>query len=439
MPIAIGLFNLWDREVLGLLIKLKILQTHANLALKELSLRRITNWKALELFEREAQILSQLNHPAIPKYLDYVQIDTPTDRYFYLAQELAPGKSLATLVEKNWHPTEVEIKQIATQILEVLNYLHQLIPPVIHRDIKPQNIIRCDDGQIFLVDFGAVTDTYRQTIMGGSTVVGTYGYMAPEQFRGQAFPGTDLYGLGATLIFLLTHRSLTDLPQQRLKVNFRSQVHISKDFAEWLEKIIEPMIEDRFASAAEALAFLRGDRVQIYPLTKRKKPSGSRIVITQARNRLAVTIPPGGLRADNLSLACVTIFWNLFVLFWTYLAITSGAPWIFPVFSIPFGLAGINILVGTCLRIASSNYLEIGPVSFRLQWRLFGLSWSVKGETQNIERIELNEDYNLNKHPVMICTLVEGVRSHRFGYMLTELEKEWLVEKLNSFLGKSIS
>lgn len=164
-------------------------------------------------------------------------------------------------MESGWRTTENEVHNIAIQILEILVYLHSLTPPVVHRDIKPQNIIRRDDGQVYLVDFGAVQDTYYTTFMRGSTVVGTYGYMAPEQFRGQAVPATDLYGVGANLLFLLTHRSPTELPTDGLKIDFRSRVEISEEFADWLEKMLEPDVEDRFTSAEEALALLRGKRM----------------------------------------------------------------------------------------------------------------------------------------------------------------------------------
>lgn len=180
-------------------------QPGITLALKVLSFQETSDWKMLELFEREAKVLAQLQHPAIPRYFDSFHIDTENDRQFYIVQELAKGKSLAAWVESGWHADEATVKKIAEEILEILVYLQQLEPPVIHRDIKPQNIIRDDNGSIFLVDFGAVRDTYYTTMMRGSTVVGTFGYMAPEQFRGQAEPATDLYGLAATLLFLLTH------------------------------------------------------------------------------------------------------------------------------------------------------------------------------------------------------------------------------------------
>ncbi|HEY9604464.1 MAG TPA: ankryin, partial [Allocoleopsis sp.] len=73
------------------------LECDRQVALKALSLRQITDWKRLELFEREARVLAQLNHPAIPRYLDYFHVDTPDDRSFYIVQQLAEGRSLATL------------------------------------------------------------------------------------------------------------------------------------------------------------------------------------------------------------------------------------------------------------------------------------------------------------------------------------------------------
>ncbi len=228
-------------------------------ALKALSLHRMTDWKAMELFEREAKILAQLNHPSIPDYLEYFDADTDGEKHFYIAQQLAPGKSLAKLVEENWRTNEQQLKDIAKQILEILIYLHSLTPPVTHRDIKPQNIIY-DNKKVFLVDFGAVQDTYYSTFMRGSTVVGTYGYMAPEQFQGKAVPATDLYGLGATLLFLLTHRSPADFPTDGLKIDFRSQIKVSDDFADWLDKMLEPDLEERFSSAKVALEVLQGKR-----------------------------------------------------------------------------------------------------------------------------------------------------------------------------------
>jgi len=231
------------------------LKNDSTVAIKAVSLRQLDDWKQVELFEREARVLAKLDHPHIPRYLDYFDIKTEKDKVFYIVQQLAPGKSLFQLVESGWRTTEAEVKQIAEQILLILTYLHAQDPPIIHRDIKPHNLIRSDDGKIFLVDFGAVQNTYYDTLMQGSTVVGTYGYMAPEQFRGKAEPATDLYSLGATLLYLLTHRSPSELPQNALKLNFKSQVNISESFSDWLDKILEPDIglKRRFVPYSAAL------------------------------------------------------------------------------------------------------------------------------------------------------------------------------------------
>ncbi len=234
-----------------------IVGSETSVALKQLSLKQMDDWKSIELFDREANTLSQLNHPGIPKYIDYFTIDTPTDRHFYIAQSLAPGKTLHDWSQSGARYTEAEITDIASQILLILSYLQNLTPPVIHRDLKPSNILRTADGQISLVDFGAVRQAYHDTFLRGSTVVGTYGYMAPEQFRASAMPATDLYGLGATILNLLTHRSPAELTQSNLKIAFRDKIQVSPAFADWLERMLEPDPADRFDSATTALAALK--------------------------------------------------------------------------------------------------------------------------------------------------------------------------------------
>lgn len=268
-------------------------QTNQQVAIKALSLTGLQDWKKIELFEREAKILQQLDHPAIPKYIDYFQVETESDVYFYIVQQLAPGQSLAHLISQGWQPEEKIVKDIAEQILEILIYLQQLTPPVIHRDIKPQNIIyQPDTGKLFLVDFGAVQDTYHHTVM-GSTVVGTYGYMAPEQYRGGAVLSTDLYGLGCTLLFLLTGKPPVDLPQKKLKINFKNIVKIERSFANWIDKLIEPNVNQRFPKAEAALLVLQEKKsLSDYHRDIIVKPKYSSIKINKSAEGLTIDIPP---------------------------------------------------------------------------------------------------------------------------------------------------
>ena len=183
----------------GIIYQAKDLKTSKNVAIKAISLKQMQDWKKLELFEREARVLQQLKHPNIPQYINYFIYDSNKNIYyqqdedntlthcleqgiepdqFFIVQELIMGKNLASLIETGWRPKEAEVKNIAIQVLKILIYLQQLIPAMTHRDIKPQNLIRNQQGEIFLVDFGGVQEQLRQTTM-ASSVVRTYGYMSP--------------------------------------------------------------------------------------------------------------------------------------------------------------------------------------------------------------------------------------------------------------------
>ncbi|MBK6692638.1 MAG: protein kinase [Myxococcales bacterium] len=254
----------------------ELLADGRHVALKHIGLRSLDDWKVLELFEREARVLAHLTHPSIPRYIDHFSLETPNGPSFFLAQELAPGRSLAAWRRDGWHPGEDELKELALRLLEVLRYLHGLNPAVIHRDIKPENVLRDDGGNLWLVDFGAVRDTPSSTFTAGSTIVGTFGYMAPEQLHGSARPASDLYGLGCTLLFLMTGRPPNDLPHRELKIDFSKHVSTSSTFNGWLERMIEPAPERRFASAHLALVALRDGKGSG---TAKAAPSKKRVAV----------------------------------------------------------------------------------------------------------------------------------------------------------------
>lgn len=410
----------------GITYLAKDLHNNKNLALKVLSLRRINNWKKIELFERESQILSQLNHPAIPCYLDCFQIQTDKDNYFYIAQQLAPGKSLTELIESGWHPDESEVRDIAIQILDILIYLHSFSPPVIHRDIKPQNIISGNNRKVFLVDFGAVADTYHNTVTGGSTVIGTFGYMAPEQFRGKALPSTDLYGLGTTLLYLLTGKSPADLPQKHLKIDFRSQINVSQNFADWLDKMVEPVAEERFHDAEVALAVLRSEKsLDNYPTQKPRRPKDTPISLRKNEEKLQIEIPPGKFpNYFRLFLAMLILLGNGLLLL-TFLAIFQHLSLsnIVPSFIVIgylyiyfiFGLEIIdNFLITPLSRIkfTISRYDYQHKFCFQ-RWVLFQRFQTLEGHLS--EKLFKDKFYLIKYH-------------------LTSKEYKWLKEEIHNFV-----
>lgn len=230
------------------------LQTQATVILKLLAFNPQLEWGDVKLFERESLVLKHLNHPRIPKYRDYFAIDESAGAglpWFGLVQEYIPGVTLEWLLEQNRGLREDQAYDLAKALLQILIYLHELSPPVLHRDIKPSNIILGQDKQFYLVDFGAVQD--RAKAEGASfTVVGTHGYAAPEQLWGRAVAASDLYGLGTTLLHLLTGVPPAELPQQNLRLQFRDRVELSPKFANWLEQLVDPSLERRFRTAREA-------------------------------------------------------------------------------------------------------------------------------------------------------------------------------------------
>lgn len=230
-----------------------------------------SNWSDYKAYEKEAEILKQLHHPNIPRYLD--SFETPTG--FCLVQEYKKAFSL----DKQRYFNPAEVKQIALAVLEILVYLQQQNPPVIHRDIKPENILvnRCEQQiKVYLVDFGFAQFGGRE-LTASSVIKGTLGFMPPEQlFNRQLTEASDLYSLGMTLIALLTQTKSSDIGQL-IDENYRLKVkqHLpgfNPKFIEWLEKMVSARLDNRFANAAIALKALKS--IQITQLKNQSLMAG---------------------------------------------------------------------------------------------------------------------------------------------------------------------
>lgn len=184
-------------------------------AIKRFDVHGATSWKDVELAEREARVLSNLRHPGLARYIHHFE----QKGSLYLVMERLQGEDLARCLARGKRFTFDELLSLLDGLADLLTYLHGQVPPIVHRDIKPSNLIQRVDGSYALIDFGSVRDSLRQ---GGSTVVGTFGYMAPEQFQGRALPASDLFGVGATLLTLMTGTTPENLPHRGLEIDVRA-------------------------------------------------------------------------------------------------------------------------------------------------------------------------------------------------------------------------
>ncbi|HUQ08061.1 MAG TPA: serine/threonine-protein kinase [Kofleriaceae bacterium] len=208
-------------------------------------------WKSFELHEREAKVLGQLRHAGIPRLFGAVE-EPPG--VFNLVMQRMPGENLRDLTKRK-RLSENELRDVLIRGLEILDYLATRSPPVVHRDIKPSNLVRDTDGTLALVDFGGVAETAGEGA--GSTLVGTYGYMAPEQLHGQATPATDLYALGATIVALAGGIEPEDVPRKGLKMDLAKHLpSMPTGLRRTLEAMTEPDPEKRPQRPREVVAML---------------------------------------------------------------------------------------------------------------------------------------------------------------------------------------
>lgn len=217
-------------------------------------------WQDICLFEREVEVLAQLDHPYIPAYYDHFSLDDRTPTYLGLVQAYIVGESLQDCLARGHHFQEKDLQEIADRVLEILIYLHKHQPSILHRDIKPSNLMRGAEGCIHLIDFGSV-QTANASPGRSFTVVGTYGYTPMEQFGGRTVPASDLYALGCTLVHLATGRSPADLIQEDGRINVVTNTTLSLRFAQWLQRLCEPHVGHRPRSASEAREHLSASQL----------------------------------------------------------------------------------------------------------------------------------------------------------------------------------
>ncbi|MBK7992575.1 MAG: protein kinase [Blastocatellia bacterium] len=209
---------------------------------------------AERLFRREAQVLLNLQHPGIPKLYAYFN----DNNYSYLVQDFIPGHTLAEDVDKHKHIfSEAEVQAVLLEVADILEYLHSRTPPIVHRDIKPQNLMRHSNGRLQLIDFGAVCLAAVGSNTGSQTLIGSPGYAPPEQIFGHPVPQSDLYAAGATALRLLTGVHPSQFFNNRTQqMEWQNKINISPEFTAILSDLLVRDAKKRLSSASELKARL---------------------------------------------------------------------------------------------------------------------------------------------------------------------------------------
>jgi serine/threonine-protein kinase len=224
--------------------------------------------KAKELFEREASVLKQLEHPQIPRLHFSLQVQLRNKDFFFLVQDYIEGENYQDLLQKRVDEgrcfSESEVLHLLTQILPVLSYIHS--KDVVHRDISPDNLIlRTTDNLPILIDFGGVKQLpasqgfWFTQLPANRTLLGKKGYAPEEQLRqGKAFHSSDLYSLGVTALVLLAGeepQKLYDSYQGRWR--WGEKIKVSANFEAVLKKMVAYKPNDRYQNAQEVLKDLQ--------------------------------------------------------------------------------------------------------------------------------------------------------------------------------------
>jgi serine/threonine protein kinase len=432
------------------------LQTQRKVVIKLLLLGEDFDWQDLKLFEREAETLKTLNHPNIPRYLDYLEFKDDENNGFVLVQTCVEGKTLEQHLKSGRTFSEDEVKELAFNLLEILSYLHEYEPSVIHRDIKPSNILLTNRsgnsaGKVYLVDFGSV-QTIAATNGGTITVVGTYGYMPPEQFGGRCVEASDLYSLGATLIFLITGLHPTELPQKNLQIQFRQTANFSEEFADWLEWMTEPSLSQRFTSTQEAIKALENPvprkKVNTLSHQKLKQPPSTEIKLYKDIDGLEIVIPPQGFRIAQIALiSLISPFAIGFDLFsfsqvFGHLQLSDSA-YLMKYIVQAFGIGFILFIIFWALFKSTRLNINKNKNRILFTYEMFGIQSKFRRHTlkKNKCKLEFTPSSLIQtgfKPILSITTGLQELRLNSYGNFTLE-ELEWLAQEISDYLDTPIS
>lgn len=224
--------------------------------LKRLNQTEISTAERLQLFREQAQFLCQINHPGMPKIYEAFE----AQGQIFLVSEMIYGQNLKQLVAGQGPLPQQQVVAWAVDVCHLLAYLHEQTPSITHQSLRPTNLIRPTIphglSQVVLVNFGELSVLSVEA----GTAIGSVAYTAPEQQTGQPIPASDLYSLGATMIYLLTKQdpdAFYRLGNQNAQLAIEDIPNLSPEMAQILERLTHPDTSGRYGSALEVAEVLQ--------------------------------------------------------------------------------------------------------------------------------------------------------------------------------------
>lgn len=271
------------------------------------------------------------------------------------------------------------------------------------------------------------------------TIVGTYGYMPPEQFGERTVPASDLYSLGATLITLVTGTHPAELPQQDLRIQFEQAANLSPAFADWLRWMTEPSLNKRLTSAQEALEALENEQQRNSTVVGVSKPFGSRVSLT--KNADSLEILTRSIRVGIYPQSSIITF---LLIYWPVIVMSFFSTKYFSVMAIPVWTCILIILILTQFK---RTRLHIDRQQISVTNEFLGFKWKRLRPARRQDISALNLSRRVKKlfgstvaiqHVIIFWVGTKKIEIGSDG-RLTEPEIDWLALELSDWLGMPIT
>ncbi len=397
-----------------------------------------SSWKDHELLIREADCLKHLNHPALPKYIETLELENG----IAIVQTCIKAISLTEQIKKGRSFSLDEIQELGKQGLEILIYLHQQYPSVIHRNVTPYNVLLGDSsgnsvGKVSLVGFNFVqsvldSDPKYMTIVAGSN------YMPPEQLEGQATIQSDLYSLAATLLFALTGKNFANLSRRSLNNHLNEIPYLSYRWKVWFKTMLNPNPKKRYESAEVALKKL--DRVN-EPLSDPNPPltlpNNTQIRISKNSDELKI------LLEENTIIA--TLWGNFVAVF--IISLFFSPMWLILTHHLSAITFVFLFLVWSLISGTSKKELEINSQEIILNKFIFKSKKTSQLSIllEEITQLQVTQPYwsedsesGTSKYPATIV-IRTGVKEHILPTSnLSNPEIDWIAYEISQWLDISI-